>query len=262
VKRVIKVGGRPQQDPALPGLVAEAWDSLGHALVIVHGGGDEVTALQTALGGTAQFIDGRRVTTAQDIEIVRMALSGSANKRLVSNLVHEGVRAVGLSGEDGSLIAATPTDVAQLGQVGTPQRINVSLLWHLLDGGYLPVISPVSRDVSSKPRANASCLGCGALNVNGDDAAGAIAVAMDADELLLVVDVPGVMVDDKPLARLGAEHACELIANRTATAGMAAKLQAALAALEAGVARVRIGDVTAIRELDNGTTLVRGGGPS
>jgi acetylglutamate kinase len=106
--RVIKIGGRPQADPSLPALIAESWDALSGAMILVHGGGDEVSALQEQLGISAQFVDGRRVTSAQDLELVRMALSGTANKRLVASLVREGVRAVGLSGEDASLIAATP----------------------------------------------------------------------------------------------------------------------------------------------------------
>ena len=93
--RVLKIGGRPQADAALPALIAESWDALGGSMVIVHGGGDDISALQKAFGVTAQFVDGRRVTTAQDLDLVRMALSGTANKRLVSSLVREGVRAVG-----------------------------------------------------------------------------------------------------------------------------------------------------------------------
>lgn len=251
MKRVIKVGGRAQQHPALPAAIAEAWGAGDNPMVIVHGGGDEVTALQAALGSTPQFLDGRRVTSAEDIEIVRMALSGSANKRLVSSLVGEGVHAVGLSGEDASLIAATPTSLTRLGHVGVPQRVNVSLLRHLLDGGYVPVVSPVSRNTSLE-------LGC-ALNVNGDDAAGAIAVAMNADELLLLVDVPGVFRRGQPIAQLGADEARSLVADGTAKNGMVAKLEAALAALDGGVDRVRIADIAAINDRETGTILVRDG---
>ena len=92
--RVIKVGGRPQGDPALASTLAAGWTREGGGMVLVHGGGDEVTALQQAFGMTSSFVGGRRVTTAQDIELVRMALSGSANKRLVSTLVEQGISAV------------------------------------------------------------------------------------------------------------------------------------------------------------------------
>jgi acetylglutamate kinase len=199
-----------------------------------------------------EFVGGRRATSAEDIEIVRMALSGSANKRLVAALVKEGVRAVGLSGEDASLIAATPVAPETLGHVGRPQRINTSLLWHLLDGGYVPVISPVSRNVGTE-------LGR-ALNVNGDDAASAIAVALSADELLLVSDVEGVFIDGAPVSRLDPVTARRLIADGTARGGMAAKLEAALAALDGGVKRVRISDLAAIVQLDRGTLLTQDGG--
>lgn len=247
--RVIKIGGRPQADPSLPGLIAEAWDAVAGA-VVVHGGGDEISALQKMLGATAQFVDGKRVTSAQDVDIVRMALSGIANKRLVSALVHEGVRAVGISGEDASLIAATPIDPTRMGHVGVPQRINGSLLLHLIDGGYLPVVSPVSRNVGLELGA--------ALNVNADDAAAAIAIAIEADDLALVSDVPGVLVDGKPLDRLNCEGARRLMKGGSATGGMHAKLIAAIAAVEGGVARVRITDLGGIKDRTRGTFIVPG----
>jgi acetylglutamate kinase len=249
--RVIKVGGRPQLDPSLPASLAAAHRSAPGSLVVVHGGGDEVSTLQRLHGVIAQFTGGRRVTSALDLEIIRMALSGSANKRLVSSLNDAGVVAVGLSGEDGALLRATPTDQAHFGFVGTPTEVNVALLRHLLDGGYLPVLSPVSR--SDDPSAGAT------LNVNGDDAAAAIAVAIEAEELLLVSDVEGVLVDDAPVTLLGPDDAQQLIDDGTAAGGMGAKLQAAIAALEGGVARVRISDIAAIERLDRGTVLTRVG---
>jgi acetylglutamate kinase len=247
--RVVKVGGRPQSDPAFASLIAETWDALNGAMVLVHGGGTDVSALQGAMGVSAQFVDGRRVTTAQDLELVRMALSGTANKRLVAALVREGVRAVGLSGEDGSLIAATPLDSGRLGHVGTPQRVNGSLLLHLIDGGYLPVVSPVSRNIAHE-------LGP-ALNVNADDAAAAIAIAIDADELVIVSDVPGVLVDDEPLRKLGLEQARGLLRDGLATGGMRAKLMASTTAVAGGVKRVRITDLAGIKDRERGTVILQ-----
>ena len=245
--RVVKVGGRVQSDPALAPKIADVWDAMARSLVLVHGGGDEVTALQKAFGLVAEFVDGRRVTTARDIELVRMGLSGSANKRLVSALVHEGVRAVGISGEDASLIAATPVDPERLGYVGEAQRVNASLLLHLLDGGYLPVISPVSRNIG---------LDLGpTLNVNADDAAAAVAVALEASELLLISDVPGVLDGDRTVPALSAESASELVARGTAAGGMAAKVNAALTALRGGVRTVRIGDLSALADQKRGTAI-------
>jgi acetylglutamate kinase len=252
--RVIKVGGRPQGDPSLPVAIARNWDAITRPMVVVHGGGDEVTTLQTAFGTAAQFIDGRRVTSAADVEMVRMALSGSANKRLVASLVGEGVRALGLSGEDAALITATPLDAQRFGHVGQPHRINVELLWLLLDGGYLPVLSPVSRNACAGHGGNVP-LG-DALNVNGDDAASAVAVALAAKELLLVADVPGVMVDGAVVPTLDAHGAAGLLSDGTASGGMRAKLQAALAAVAGGVERVRISDIAAVDDERRGTTLV------
>lgn len=249
--RVIKVGGRPQSDPRLARALASDWERGNGGLVLVHGGGDEVTTLQAALGGSTTFVDGRRVTSAEDIELVRMALSGSANKRLVSSLVENGLNAVGLSGEDAALITAVPVDAARLGHVGMPDVINVAFLRHLLSGGYLPVISPVSRDSSGTLGA--------ALNVNGDDAAAAIALALRATELLLVADVAGIMRDGAVLQHLTIDEARLLLADGTATGGMHAKLQAALRALDGGVQCVRISDIPAITDPRRGTLLRRKG---
>jgi len=251
---VIKIGGRAQSDHGLAGALAAAWAAASGSLVVVHGGGDEVSALQQAFGVTPSFVGGRRVTSVQDIELLRMALSGSANKRLVSALVSRGVSAVGLSGEDGALLAAAPLDPAQLGCVGDPRRVNVALLRHLLDGGYLPVISPLSR---SEPAAAGAVAASVALNVNGDDAAATIAAALEADELLLVADVAGVLVDGSTISELAPVDAGQLLASGLASGGMVAKLEAALAALASGVARVRIGDVAAIHDPTRGTIVSR-----
>jgi acetylglutamate kinase len=259
-RRVIKVGGRPQMDPALVGALARAHRAThptgqptepADGFVLVHGGGDEISALQGLYGVTAEFKGGRRVTSALDLEIIRMALSGSANKRLVSALVSEQVPAVGLSGEDAALIVATPLDPEQFGFVGTPDFVHAPLLRILLDHYFLPVISPVSR--CADPRVAAT------LNVNGDDAAAAIAIAMKASELLFVSDVEGVFDDGLPISLLAPEDALRLIENGTAQGGMAAKLQAGIKALDGGVERVRISDIAAIEQLDRGTVLTRVG---
>jgi acetylglutamate kinase len=249
--RVIKVGGRPQLDPSLPLALAAAHRAAPGTLIVVHGGGDEVSTLQRLYGVLAEFKGGRRVTSVLDLEIIRMALSGSANKRLTSSLVDNGVQALGLSGEDAALLSATPLDVAEYGFVGVPAEVNVGLLQHLLAGGYLPVLSPVSR--CTEPSEGIT------LNVNGDDAATAIAIAMGAEELLFVSDVAGVLVNGAPMGMLAPENAQRLIDDGTAQGGMSAKLQAALAALEGGVERVRISDIAAIEQLDRGTVLTRVG---
>ena len=246
--RVVKIGGRAQDHPGLAAEIAAAWHAAPGAMCLVHGGGDEVTALQQRLGVMPAFIDGRRVTSETDIDVLRMALSGSANKRIVAALVANGVRAVGISGEDAALISARPLDAGRLGRVGRPDRIEVPLLWTLLDAGFLPVISPLGRDRSS-PDA-------GAINVNADDAAAAIAVALGADELLLIADVAGVLDETGvALTTLDTHGASAMLRDGTATSGMRAKLQAATFALDNRVRRVRIGDLAALRDSLRGTAL-------
>ena len=249
--RVIKIGGRPQLDPSLHAAVAAAHRAAPGSLLIVHGGGDEVSTLQRLYGVEARFAGGRRVTSALDLEIIRMALSGSANKRLVSAFLDAGLSAIGLSGEDGALLTADPLDPTKYGHVGTPAAVNTALLRQLLEAGYLPVISPVSRSTDLAMGVS--------LNVNGDDAAAAIAAALGAEELLLVSDVPGVLLGERPLSALGPEEAQRLIDDGTARGGMAAKLQAALSALDGGVQRVRISDIAAIMDPNRGTALTRVG---
>lgn len=215
--KVIKIGGRAQNDPRLAKALAACWDG---ALVVVHGGGDEVSALQRAAGVEPRFVNGRRVTAPEDIDRLRMALSGLANKRLVAALVREGVDALGLSGEDAGLLSAEVAEDGALGAVGSVRAVRVTVLRHLLAAGYLPVVSPLASG----------------LNVNGDDAATAIAIALGADELLFVSDVPGVL-------------------GGAVTGGMHAKLSAAHNASENGVALVRIGDLTMLANAEAGTAI-------
>jgi len=251
--RVVKIGGRAQSDPGLAGMIRAAWEATPNALCIVHGGGDEITAMQNALGREAVFVGGRRVTSAADLELLRMVLSGVVNKRLVNSFVTDGVPAVGISGEDSRLIGAEIIDSAILGFAGRPTRIRPLIIQTLLAAGFLPVISPVAYDVSSGTG--------GTLNVNGDDAAAAIAVSLGADELVFVADVRGVEDDSgMVLSSIHTDFARELIAQGVAAGGMAAKLESAQAALRAGVERVRICDVAGLAEADGGTLITQAEG--
>ena len=242
--RVLKIGGRAQADLGLASAIRTA--ATNDHVVVVHGGGDEVSALQRRLGLTPKFSSGRRVTTREDLELVQMVLSGSANKRLVAALVSEDVRAVGISGEDDGLLLARATSRKTLGEVGVPTRVDARLLELLIGDGVVPVISPLARDEDTGMP----------LNVNGDDAAAAIAIAIGADELVLVADVPGVIADGVVLPDLDVEQAIALIDNGIARDGMAAKLHAARRAVELGVARVRIGTIEAIRSPTAGTAII------
>ena len=242
----MKIGGRAQGDPQVIVQLAAA-SGRGESLVIVHGGGDEVSALQRRLGVEPQFRGGRRVTSVEDLEIVRMVLSGATNKRLVAQLLSAGVRAVGLSGEDAGLLTARITE-PDFGRVGGAMTAHTELLTHLWSGGFIPVISPLGRDADD-PQG-------GGLNVNGDDAAAAIAAALGADELLLVADVAGVLDDaGAVIAELDGPAAQLLVASGVAKGGMAAKLEAGALALRGGVRHVRIGDLRAITDAAAGTRL-------
>lgn len=248
--RVVKIGGRAQADSRLAAILHETWNADPGELCVIHGGGDEVSAMQRALGKEAAFIGGRRITSEADIELLRMILSGVVNKRLVNSLLATGLPAVGISGEDGGLMGAEPIDRASLGFAGRPITVKADLLRALLKAGYLPVISPLGYDATS-PNG-------GALNVNGDDAAAAIAAALDADELLLIVDVEGVRGDGGEIASsLSTEAARELTVNGIAVGGMAAKLESAEAALLAGVGRVRICDLAGLGDDERGTLITQ-----
>lgn len=241
---VVKVGGRVQADPRLISAVLHAWDRDPGRLVLVHGGGDELSGLMRSLGRLPVFHEGRRVTPPEDLDLVRMVLSGLANKRLVSALAARD--AVGISGEDAGLLVADLAEAGRLGRVGRPSGGDPRLVHLLLKAGHLPVISPVARAREDG----------GAYNVNGDDAAAALAVLLGAEALLLVSDVPAVLADGVPIPRLDAAGARGLIADGRATGGMVAKLEAALGALARGVPMVRIGDVETLASPTAGTTLV------
>lgn len=246
--KVVKIGGRAQSDPSLALRIKAMWLAADGELCLVHGGGDEVSALQRAMGRETVFVGGRRVTSRGDIELLRMVLSGAVNKRLVNSFIAQGLRAVGISGEDAGLIHSRQIDSERLGLAGKPTVINVDLLRVLVRGGYMPVISPVAYWTGEG----------GALNVNGDDAAAAIAVALEAEELLLVADVDGVRGEDgETIASLNAETALELVSKGIAEGGMAAKLESATAALESGVNRVRVCSLSGITDFDSGTLIIQ-----
>jgi acetylglutamate kinase len=214
----------------------------------VHGGGDDVSALQRRLGLEPRFVSGRRVTTSEELAIVRMVLSGTTNKRLVGVCRSAGLRAVGISGEDGGLLVAHVADGAPLGYVGERATADASLLRDLLESEWIPVVSPLAR--------NADDPAGGGLNVNGDDAATAIAVAIGAEELVFVADVAGVVVEGVFAPTLSTDDARELIRRGVAAGGMAAKLDAGCTALAHGVTRVRITDLAGLAETARGTTLL------
>ena len=247
MRTVIKLGGRVQSSGDVIAALAAAWADRGGSLCVVHGGGDDISAVQSRMGRQSSFINGRRITTVEDLEIVRMVLSGSVNKRLVSALVSNAVPAVGVSGEDAGTIIARPIDPERFGRAGSVASVRPRLIETLLSAGYLPVLSPVARDETAD--------GGAAMNVNGDDAAAAIAAALNAD-LLMVADVEGVMDSSGvALASLDASMMQRMVASSEVSGGMHAKLEAGFAALAGGVKRVRIGSMAAIGDASRGTSL-------
>jgi acetylglutamate kinase len=244
VKRVVKIGGRVQSDPALPATLAAA--AHGGTLCVVHGGGDEVSNLQRKLGLEPTFRGGRRVTSDADLEIVRMVLSGATNKRLTAQLISAGVDAVGVSGEDGGLFRAHITD-PDMGRVGGSVTVNSAIIDALVAAGFVPVVSPLARDADDA--------GGNGLNVNGDDAAAALAAALHADDLVLVADVPGVLDGERLIEHLDQAGARLLVQRGIAKGGMAAKLDAAAHALRGGVGCVRIAGLAGIGDMSAGTRI-------
>jgi acetylglutamate kinase len=235
---VVKIGGRLCQDPQRRGALARACVALDRPVVVVHGGGEAVSRLQQALGLEAKFVEGRRVTSAEDLTLVEMVL-GAVNGELVRELQNAGRLALGLSGCDGGLLRCEP--VTGLGQVGTPVRVDPRVVERVAAAGYLPVLAPLSLGPAGEP-----------LNVNADEAACALAAALRAECLLLLSDVEGVRIEAAWQDEIAGDAVERLIASGEVTGGMIPKLRAAAAATAGGVGEVRIagfagGDLREVR---------------
>ena len=246
---VIKFGGNEADDPGfLSGLVEAVQDLRGVRPVIVHGGGKEIARLQTALNIVPQAIEGLRVTDSQSLDVAEMVLSGLVNKRLVARLVSAGVPAIGLSGVDGGLIRVKQMvhPAGDLGWVGRVVSVNALFLSRLLDEGLVPVISPISLGLDGHT-----------YNVNADHAAVAVAVALNATQLVFVSNVPGVLIADEVAAHATASQAEEWIASGQVYGGMVPKVRSALEGVAAGIRQVRITNLAGLRA-GTGTTFVPG----
>lgn len=244
--QVIKIGGAALADELwLDRFAAAAAVAMpGIVRVLVHGGGPEITALATQLGMATQWHHGRRVTTPAALDVTSMVLNGRINKRIVRALRAHGVDAFGLSGEDGAVVSGRLTERGALGRVGDVAAVRTELLHKLIGARLLPVLSPVSLGEDGQ-----------ALNINADEVATSVAAALPADELLFLTDVEGVRVAGVRAELLSASAAQRLIADEVATGGMAVKLRAAVLALQAGVARVRIGPLEMLWDVAAGTAL-------
>ncbi len=202
---------------------------LGHELILVHGGGNQIRALGKRLGIPERTHAGLRITDAETADVVLMVLAGIVNKELVHTLETEGLRAVGLSGADGATFAAerAHADGVDLGYVGTVAKIDTRLCETLLAAGFLPVIAtsaPLARGAAG-PSDHF-------YNINADLAAGPLARALDVDALVFLTDVPGVLdADRERIPSISPSRCAELRASGVIHGGMIPKVEAALAAL-------------------------------
>jgi acetylglutamate kinase len=232
VKALIKLGGTLLDAPELRANLAmqiAEQSRRGVEITVVHGGGKQLTRFLAERGVESRFVNGLRVTTPETMDAVLKVLAGSVNQELVAALIAAGLRAVGLSGVDGNLVEAEPMDPA-LGLVGRIRRSNPALLDLLLSRGFLPVVACVAGDGNGRM-----------YNVNADQMAAACASGWRADRLIFLTDIVGVLdAAGKVQPVLTAANCSQLIADGVATGGMEAKLNAATAALDEGVAEIDI----------------------
>jgi acetylglutamate kinase len=239
---VVKYGGNAMTDPELKAAFAEdiVWlRYAGFRPVVVHGGGPQISAMLDRLGIESQFRGGLRVTTPEAMDVVRMVLVGQVGRELVGLLNQHGPLAVGLSGEDAGLFTARRTgvvvdgDTVDIGLVGEVAQVRPEAVRDLIDAGRIPVVSTVAPDEDGQVH-----------NVNADTAAGALAVALGAEKLLVLTDVEGLYRDwpasDDIIGEIGVDALAELMP--TLTSGMVPKMRACLDAVRAGLPRATVVD--------------------
>ena len=236
---VVKYGGHAMGDPELARDFAEdvvLLKAVGINPVVVHGGGPQIGAMLKKLGVESQFVDGLRVTDKATAEVAEMVLSGAINKELVGWIAGAGGKAIGISGKDGGLVTATKVQrttkdpesnieqAVDLGFVGEPTAVDVTLIETASAAGMIPVIAPIAPGVDGET-----------YNINADTMAGAIAAALGAARLFLLTDVAGVLDKDKNLLTdLTPADIAALQADGTISGGMIPKLETCIHAVEAG----------------------------
>lgn len=236
---VIKYGGAAMTDCELKDKVMQdivLMKFVGMHPIIVHGGGPDITAMLQRLAIESRFINGLRVTGADTMEVVEMVLGGKVNKEIVKGINAHGGRAVGLSGKDGCLIEAGPIDASgELGFVGEVLRINPEIVETVIENGYIPVIAPIGVDSAGQ-----------SYNINADTVAAAVAVAMKADKLVLLTDVPGVLADrDDPeslISVIDVKDAAAYGDQGIIAGGMIPKVGCCVESVQGGVGRTHIID--------------------
>lgn len=234
---VVKYGGNAMVNPDLKQQVMDdivlLW-LIGVKVVLVHGGGPEISSMMEKLGKKSEFVDGLRVTDKETVDIVQMVLAGKVNKTLVTLLEKRGGKAIGLCGMDGKLIQAKIKD-PRLGFVGEVTSINKDPVMDILEKGYIPVISTLGCDDEGN-----------AFNVNADTAAAHIAGALGAERFILMTDIAGILKDkDDPstlIPEITIAQAKTLKDDGIISSGMIPKVQCCLTAIEAGVKNVVIMD--------------------
>jgi acetylglutamate kinase len=234
---VIKYGGNAMEDPALAELFAQdvvLMRLVGMNPVVVHGGGPQISDLMRRLGKEPEFVDGLRVTDAETVDIVRMALVGKVNREIVASVNQHGSYAVGLSGEDAGLITVGQRD-DKLGFVGDIRRIDPSILERLIREELIPVVATVGVDDAGQ-----------AYNVNADTVAGAIAESLRAEKLVYLTNVAGVygdLADDASLiSRIDVDRLAALVDDGILSHGMIPKARSCVEAVKSGVSRAHILD--------------------
>jgi acetylglutamate kinase len=222
---VYKVGGPALEDPALFGPLAAEVKRAAGPVLLVHGGGRQIERLLKALGIESVFVDGRRRTSDEAMEVVEMVLSGAMNKTLAAGLTAAGLKAIGISGRDAGIVRARLEE--GLGRVGTPETVDAGPIRALWAAGFVPVISPVSGGPSGE-----------AVNVNADEAALGLAKAVGARALVYLSDVDGVRLDGSAATELDADEAARRIEDGAIAGGMSLKVRVALDAAAAGIPEV------------------------
>ena len=236
---LIKVGGNEIDDANFLAGFARAVAAMLETPVIVHGGGKEIADLQLKFGLTPRFVEGLRVTDDASLAIAEMVLSGRVNKRIVAALLNAGADAIGLSGVDRGMVRVEKMQhpAGDLGRVGKVVKVRGKVLHDLVAQKIVPVVSPISLGDD------------GAYNVNADSVACALASALNADAVVFVTNVAGVMRDDHVMHTLTAPEAESLIKSQVIKGGMIPKVRAALDAIAGGA---KVARITNLEGLTNG----------
>ena len=234
---VVKYGGHAMKEDSFQASFAADVVLLKHIgvrPVIVHGGGPQIEATLARLGKKSSFVDGRRITDDETMEVVEMVLGGKINREIVELVQQAGGRAVGFTGSDGGLMRVTRKLIngQDLGRVGDPDVVDPSVLLAAMDAGFIPVVAPIGVDQKGT-----------SYNVNADEAAGAISAALGAEKLILLTDVEGVLdAKGQLVSQLSIADCRRLIADGTIKGGMIPKMECCMDALAGGVVTTHVVD--------------------